>query len=419
MEKVRYKRGIKGAAAQILPPISANLKFQRDVKPQLKALAIEFQVGLFANGGVYDHNTKETLGKTLQRKLVELGLDGKVKSLAEDYIWKNYRGPSAELQFKGDADGAEFLPKGTTLKNRLIRSRRGAVFQLPKKITPKYKKQLQSLGFPRVKDDPLLSDNTGATVRIGKRVRHDSKEVVAAKIIDQAKSGRANAGQEQEIYEQLADNPHISVLRETATVGGKQYLFMDLAPYGDGHDVQQRIAAMADGDKKTRSQRTLARQYVEAVIAIHSQDPPIQHLDIKPANFLLKQDGTLILTDFEMSRTDNKFGSQPDGETILPGTLGFAEPSYKHKDANGESADLYSLGATLLSLSGINPPIKFGGYSRTDSLPGETLDQVAKKLMDADPANRPSLKQVLRLPYFRDGHIFTNPEFAEHVKPRD
>jgi hypothetical protein len=120
-----------------------------------------------------------------------------------------------------------------------------------------------------------------------------------------------------------------------------------------------------------------------------------------------------------MSRTDNKFGLQPDGKAIVPGTKGFSEPSYRDKETNGERADLYSLGVTLLSLWGINPPTNFGGYVRTEFLAGEFLDEVAKKLMDQNPANRPTLDQVLRLPYFTNGQTFTNLEFAEHVKPRE
>jgi hypothetical protein len=62
--------------------------------------------------------------------------------------------------------------------------------------------------------------------------------------------------------------------------------------------------------------------------------------------------------------------------------------------------------------------VNFEGYTNTERLGGFLLEEVAKKLMDKDPAKRPSLQDLLNLPYFKQGPIFTfDQDFFESVKP--
>ena len=98
----------------------------------------------------------------------------------------------------------------------------------------------------------------------------------------------------------------------------------------------------------------------------------ILHLDIKPANILLQEDGNPVLIDFGASMT----GSGGDGTVVY--SKGYAPPeqySYESADMIGAWSDMYALGATMYHvITGRKPaedslPLlarhsEFPGYSR-------------------------------------------------------
>ena len=63
--------------------------------------------------------------------------------------------------------------------------------------------------------------------------------------------------------------------------------------------------------------------------------------------------------------------------------------------------------------------VRFEGYKNNEGLGGFLLEEVAKKLMDKDPAKRLALQDLLKFPYFTtQGPIFTSDkDFFESVKP--
>ena len=66
----------------------------------------------------------------------------------------------------------------------------------------------------------------------------------------------------------------------------------------------------------------------------------IAHCDLKPENFLIQQDGEIVLGDFGLSRK------------LTADATGVGSPIYKRKGkaVTGEEADLYSLGVILQTL---------------------------------------------------------------------
>ncbi len=77
--------------------------------------------------------------------------------------------------------------------------------------------------------------------------------------------------------------------------------------------------------------------------ALHSQDPPVIHRDIKPQNVVVRPDGVPVLIDFGISRVQHEGKS----DTVILGTQDFAPPEqYGFRQTDARS-DIYALGVLL------------------------------------------------------------------------
>ena len=86
---------------------------------------------------------------------------------------------------------------------------------------------------------------------------------------------------------------------------------VSLDQYVKGHIMTEDIA------------RDLAIALAEAMKALHTSDPVIIHRDIKPKNIIVRDDGSLALIDFGISRVYKK---EAASDTVISGTEGFAPP---------------------------------------------------------------------------------------------
>lgn len=92
---------------------------------------------------------------------------------------------------------------------------------------------------------------------------------------------------------------------------------------------------------------SIARQLSEVLCYLHERDAPILHLDIKPSNLLLQQNGRLVLIDFGAALRGHP-GIAPER---CCGTPGFAAPEqYLKGHYLDVRTDLYGAGAVLYFL---------------------------------------------------------------------
>lgn len=99
------------------------------------------------------------------------------------------------------------------------------------------------------------------------------------------------------------------------------------------------------------------RQVAESLSYIH--DRSMMHLDVKPANILISNDGRAVLIDFGLSKKYDEIGRQTS-TTPVGISQGYA-PMEQYKRGGVSSftpaTDIYSLGATLYKmLTGSTPP---------------------------------------------------------------
>ena len=150
---------------------------------------------------------------------------------------------------------------------------------------------------------------------------------------------------------------HPNVVRVLALFeeNGTAYYVMD---YITGESLSQRLKRMGTLPENEVLQYT--RSLIETLHSLHNQAPTsIYHLDIKPANIMLSDEGEVILIDFGASKNvDPETGVTSNSE--LAYTRGFAPPEQMEGSIErfGPWTDFYALGATIYNLlSGKTPPV--------------------------------------------------------------
>jgi serine/threonine-protein kinase len=107
----------------------------------------------------------------------------------------------------------------------------------------------------------------------------------------------------------------------------------------------------------------LFRALCEAVQYAHGR--AVIHLDIKPSNILVKEDGTPKLLDFGISK-HLETPDEPAKQTQLRFTPAFAAPEQVRREPVGVYTDVYALGVILYELLAGKPP-----YDFEECTPGE------------------------------------------------
>lgn len=96
----------------------------------------------------------------------------------------------------------------------------------------------------------------------------------------------------------------------------------------------------------------------EGLQYMHSQK--MLHLDLKPANVMLKTDGSPVLIDFGLSKQYNEKGEPESSTKVGSGTPGYApveQANYRDGHEFPVTMDVYALGGTLFKmLTGERPP---------------------------------------------------------------
>lgn len=86
---------------------------------------------------------------------------------------------------------------------------------------------------------------------------------------------------------------------------------------------------------------------------LHLQNPSLIYRDMKPANVILKPDGTIMFIDFGIMRA---YKQNRNSDTCCLGTKGYAAPEQFGGSQTDARTDIFGLGMTMFRLvTGINP----------------------------------------------------------------
>jgi serine/threonine-protein kinase len=154
------------------------------------------------------------------------------------------------------------------------------------------------------------------------------------------------------------DHPNLPKVSDFFSIAGRDYLVMDFVP---GKDLRTLMTeARQQGTfLPERDVLSWANQLADALIYLHSQNPPILHRDIKPSNLKLTPSGLLKLVDFGLVKI---LASDEMTITVLQGRgTALYTPLEQYGGDSGHTdarSDVYAFGSTLYHLLTNRSPVE-------------------------------------------------------------
>jgi WD40 repeat protein/class 3 adenylate cyclase len=178
----------------------------------------------------------------------------------------------------------------------------------------------------------------------------------------------------------LPPHPNLPLVRDDFFEDDRYVIVMD---WVDGVDLDRVI--------RTRGRPGLAPSSVVAWLAeaagalthLHTQDRPVIHGDVKPANLVLTRGGHIVLVDFGISTAAR-------ASQRRLGTAGFAAPELVTGAPASRASDIYALAATAYTLLTGAPPSGIrSGWDGIDPEQAAVLETAIRSGLATDPARRP------------------------------
>lgn len=166
-----------------------------------------------------------------------------------------------------------------------------------------------------------------------------------------------------------AQGAHVLRVHDHGRIAGWAYLVMEHASGGDLARRPREPVAPAQA-------MAWLQQAALGLAQLHRHG--YVHRDVKPANFLLRADGALVLADFGLAA---RIGETAAGlqQGAVTGTPRYVAPEQLQGAAAAPAADVYSLGVLLYEMLCSRPP--FGG---------ETLMEILSQHLVAPPPRLPA-----------------------------
>jgi eukaryotic-like serine/threonine-protein kinase len=194
--------------------------------------------------------------------------------------------------------------------------------------------------------------------------------------------------QEYEIAQRIA-SPAVVRLFDLGVSDEHAWLVME---YFGGGDLRRRMR----GRLTPREALQFAAAIAHALAAVHAAG--VLHRDLKPGNIMLREDDSIALIDFGMSKDAALALDITETGTIF-GTPHYMSPEQGHAEAVDERSDLYSLGVILYEMLTREKPFRAENpmaivyKHRKDAIPQlpakfVRVQPVIEKLMAKLPADR-------------------------------
>jgi WD40 repeat protein/class 3 adenylate cyclase len=230
---------------------------------------------------------------------------------------------------------------------------------------------------------PLGTLGTGGEGQVVKALDRQHDRVVALKIREVRNDRvRDELLGEARILLAIPPHPALPLVREDFFDGARYFVAMD---WVDGTDLAALLRERGRPGLAPSSVLAYLAQAAEALTHLHSQDPPVIHGDVKPANLILTKGGRVKLVDFGMS-------SAPDAPRPRAGTPGFRAPELAAADGvSSRASDVYALAATAFALlSGSPPSGVLPSWEGIEPAQAKQLEAAIRLGLATDPARRPA-----------------------------
>lgn len=257
------------------------------------------------------------------------------------------------------------------------------------------------IGGQRYKVLKLLGEGGSKVVYLAHDNRLDRDVAVAMRRIEGLDhAGQARVMNEARAMGRLGDHPHIVTVYDIGDEGGQPYIVSQYMVGGTLDDLLRRSPARR---LRLDDAVRIAEQLCEALEYAHAVG--IVHRDIKPANVFLTHDGQAKLGDFGSAIAPEQLRLTMKG--MMVGTAAYMAP----EPNQSPRSDLYSFGATLYEMLTGRTPFLADSFAsmmlqhlRATPAPPSTLtpdipsglDALVLKLLEKDPADRPTNATVVK-----------------------
>jgi len=194
--------------------------------------------------------------------------------------------------------------------------------------------------------------------------------------------------------------------------------------YCDGGDLSERLKL--SGSTLIKEDQIL-HWFVQLALGLHfmhdMNDKCVLHRDLKTQNIFLLGNGRLVIGDLGISKV---LENETDFTKTTIGTPYYMSPEvYKSKPYNHKS-DVWALGCILYematlkhafnakSLNGLMGKVVKGNFDPISSRYSRNLNQLVNSMLCIDPNSRPSLPEILSLPFVKK-HVY---RFLHHIAER-
>ena len=214
-------------------------------------------------------------------------------------------------------------------------------------------------------EDFCNRDEHSAHVTVGTQSKKGLVERLKAKFIEEAMALHA------------LQHPGIVHVSDLFEENGTAYYVMDYINGRSLDEIVRREGAFSEAEALG-----YVRQVCDALKYVHSLNR--LHLDIKPGNLMLTEEGKVILIDFGAAKQYDEYNGE-NTSTLLGYTPGYAPPEQMNTKVVEfyPATDIYALGATLYKLlTGVTP------LTANERSSGEELDPLP------DTVSRPTCNAI-------------------------
>src|SRR3989442_3438694 len=194
----------------------------------------------------------------------------------------------------------------------------------------------------------LLGQGGFADVYLGEHVYLKTLAAIKVMYTRLTSSDRESFLIEAQTVAHLKHNNIIRVLEFGVADDGSPYLVMDYAPLGT---LRRRHP------KGSRLSLTTILLYVKQIASAlqYAHEQKLIHRDVKPENFLLSENGEVLLSDFGIAQVAQSSRSMDSGQGSIAGTIPYMSPE-QIQGKPRPASDQYALGVVVYEwLSGDRP----------------------------------------------------------------
>ncbi|XP_076922290.1 wall-associated receptor kinase-like 14 [Bidens hawaiensis] len=158
---------------------------------------------------------------------------------------------------------------------------------------------------------------------------------------------------------------------------GEQILVYEYMPNGT---LSQHLQCEREKGLPWTVRLTIATETAQAIVHLHSMNPPIYHRDIKSSNILLDYKFNSKVADFGLSR----LGMLDDSHisTAPQGTPGYVDPQYHQNFHLSDKSDVYSFGVVLVEIITALKVVDFSRHHTEINLAALAIDKIGKGRVD-------------------------------------